>query len=325
MSDPAVAPADIQLQNLSSTPLGQESGGNPIIGAVGPRFGLIPRIYPFNEGCGSPSLPQQIHVVPLPQAIENPLQVKQVVAQTASLQPVFQSTIPQQTFLCFQNWTSGVLANQEFKDANSKQVWKISDEHCCLMKPVLKSYNAQNQELGNLEWGKPPCVTQLMYCLCAIISRTPTVDEYAWLRAVDGYGKERLTFREPAKEGRCLCFDLCKTSYTVTQAGCCANLPDQPFYEQTQIYGPMGDPTVVGSIEVRGAYGYDTECGCAKVFGVRPEVVTQVSVNPNLSYEDTVLAVQMALQRTQSKFEYWGRDQITHRYPFLKPAGQAMQ
>jgi hypothetical protein len=84
------------------------AAANPLIAAVGPRFALVPKIYPYAEGCGNPVLPQSISIVAVGD-IQSPMHLKQVVNQVnSSAQPApFTSHIPQSTCLCFANWTEG--------------------------------------------------------------------------------------------------------------------------------------------------------------------------------------------------------------------------
>src|SRR4051812_6457634 len=60
-----------------------------------------------------------------------------------------------------------------------------------------------------------------------------------------------------------------------------------PYHVHEDLYGPMPQPGKIGEIDSRGAYGYDTFCGCMKQFGVRPEMMTTVALTQNLSFEDS--------------------------------------
>jgi len=109
--------------------------------------------------------------------------------------------------------------------------------------------------------------------------------------------------------------------------GCCANLPDYPFHDKQTLYGPMPEKNnKLGEINVRGSYGYDSSCcGIVKKFGVRPEMMTEISLGAPLSFEDTTLAIQMALQRTQAQLEWRNVHGQRMKLPFLKPGQVTMQ
>jgi hypothetical protein len=85
----------------------------------------------------------------------------------------------------------------------------------------------------------------------------------------------------------------------------------------------MGQAGVIGAIDVRGAYGWDSWC-CCKTFGARPEIMTTINLTQNLSFEDTTLAIQMALERTQAQLEWRGQDGFKHKLQFLKPGQVTM-
>ncbi len=86
----------------------------------------------------------------------------------------------------------------------------------------------------------------------------------------------------------------------------------------------MPAPGVIGAIDVRGAYGWDSWL-CCKTFGVRPEIMTTINLSQNLSFEDTTLAIQMALQRTQAQLEWRAQDGLKHKLAYLKPGQVTMQ
>jgi hypothetical protein len=86
----------------------------------------------------------------------------------------------------------------------------------------------------------------------------------------------------------------------------------------------MPQPGVIGSIDARGAYGWDSWC-CCKAFGVRPEIMTTINLTQPLSFEDTTLAIQMALQRTQAQLEWRNAQGQKMKLPFLKPGQVTMQ
>jgi len=87
----------------------------------------------------------------------------------------------------------------------------------------------------------------------------------------------------------------------------------------------MPQPGKIGEIDSRGAYGWDTVC-CCKQFGVRPEMMTTVALTQNLSFEDTTLAIQMALWHTQQQLQYKDRfnNGMVRRFQFLKPGQVTM-
>ncbi len=77
---------------------------------------------------------------------------------------------------------------------------------------------------------------------------------------------------------------------------------------------------------MRGSYGWDLWCGgFQRTFGVRPEMMAEISLTQALSFEDTTLAIQIALERTQAQLEWRGQDGARHKLPFLEPGHVTMQ
>jgi hypothetical protein len=233
---------------------------------------------------------------------------------------------------------AGVYADQQVMDAGGSPVFSIETifkcdisregmicdptrgKWCC-RSPVVSVMDAQKAEVGHLRYNQPSCGHVCMTALCLMVCRTATLPEWAWLSAVDPHDRERLTFRVPAQEGSCL---FCQTCYTPAKYGnCCSTIPDMPFHEHADLYGPMGQAGVIGAIDVRGAYGWDSWC-CCKTFGARPEIMTTINLTQNLSFEDTTLAIQMALERTQAQLEWRGQDGFKHKLQFLKPGQVTM-
>jgi hypothetical protein len=78
-----------------------------------------------------------------------------------------------------------------------------------------------------------PCGMCCSYAICGMIGRTPTVEEFAWLSALDAQDRERLTFRWPAKEGECIC---CSWYRPAQYGNCCSTMPDMPFHDHTGLF-----------------------------------------------------------------------------------------
>jgi hypothetical protein len=303
---------------------GHNSASNIITAAVGPRFALVPKVYPYAEGCGNPVLPQSISIVAVGD-ISSPMHLRQVVNQVnSSAQPApFTSHIPQSTCLCFNEFTKGVFDEQQVMDAGGSPVFSLAViTHCC-RNPTFSVLDAQKVEVGHLEYIPMPCGIACAYACCGLVCRTPETPQWAWLAALDAHGRERLTFRHEAQEGKCVC---CAWQMPASQ-GCCANIPDFPWHDKQTLYGPMPEKTnKLGEINVRGSYGYDSSCcGMVKTFGVRPEMMAEINLSAPLSFEDTTLAIQMALQRTQAQLEWRNVHGQRMKLPFLKPGQVTMQ
>jgi hypothetical protein len=254
-----------------------------------------------------------------------PSQVKALVAQTKSMQAPIKAEIEQNT--CCGNGGRGIYAMpQIFADTNGSPVFRIEQDSCCACPPRVRSKNANGEELGFLEIGQMPCGAVCALCVCACVCRMASTPEWAWLKAVDPHGRERLTYRVPAQEGYCL-LTQCNCQKREDQRCCCADIPDLPYKEHNDLYGPMPQPGAIGSVDVQGFYGWQRYCLCHQLFGVRPEMVTTVNLPPSLSYEDTVLSIQMALARTAAATivtrHVGGRD-LVYQLPFLPPKEQLM-
>ena len=273
-----------QAPNYQASP----SQGNDITSRVGSSFAVIPNVFAFTDACGAPPLPQKMHIVPAPLPIDSPLAAKQIsvnVTNAHAQNPsAIQSFIPQS--LCCGFGSRGLLADQTFNDATGNPMFSFKMVTPCCQHPRVTSFGPNQQEIGHLQWNRTPCGMVCAMAMCACICRTATLPEHAYLSAVDAKGQEKLTFRTAAQEGKCVLFDHCCASTTHTQHGCCAVPPDMPFLEHRTIYGPMGEGQPIGSINVRGAYGYDKACGCLREFGVRPELAVQYQLNKQLTTED---------------------------------------
>jgi len=317
----------MQVQPVAQTFVAQSaSPQNAILAAVGPRFALVPKIYPYAEGCGTPSLPQSISIVAVGD-IQSPMHLKQVVNQVnSSAQPApFTSHIPQSTCLCFNDAHRGLFDEQQVMDAGGSPVFSLESVWKCGMVQgcykVFSVVDAQKAEIGHLRYNSPSCGHVCATAICLFVCRTATLPEWAWLSAVDPHDRERLTFRVPAQEGQCM---LCMNCYQPAQYNnCCSTIPDIPFHVHADLYGPMGQAGAIGAIDVRGAYGWDQWLCCQK-FGARPEIMTTINLTQALSFEDTTLAIQMALERTQAQLEWRYQDGRKHKLEFLKPGQVTM-
>jgi hypothetical protein len=289
-------------------------------------------------------------------------QVKQTENNSASTP--FRSHISQTMCLCLQTGVQSLNGDQVFYDQGGNATFrteyrtKCTPFHggwrtCCRV-PNRYSFNeATKEEIGSLEYDGRDCVDNLKICCCLIFWRSASTKEYVWFRAMGQYHcscvfvcarcrmlmfllfllfspcpdknfTEQLTFRHPAQEGRCLCCDMC-VSRTESYY-CCSTMVDLPFHERLTVYGPMAQGNAqIATLDSRGSYGMDTCCGCFHTYGVRPEMAAQLRFMEPVSFERTVLAMQMALHQLESKMTVVGYDGRHHTLPFLKPSTEHMQ
>lgn len=221
-------------------------------------------------------------------------------------------------------------------------IFELSYKHGCCEKPGLRVRNYQGQEIGMIQEGYLPCGDRCCIMCCAFCCRRPDVPAWAWLRAVDSAGRERLTFRHPALPAQCCACCACTPPPVMPEkepVNCCSLLyrlccpicylcglanapppPDIPFRTTHQLYGPLNQPRPMGQIDVAGARGYDKKC-CQSTYGVRREMAATVMMVPSMPYEESTLAILMGMYMLKdANLEYSTTFRRMMPLPYLLPA-----
>jgi len=275
----------------------------------GPNFAILPRVEEFEEPCGccsdKPRMLHGMHIVPSPGRLTMHHQAvsfaQGVMAAHANGQKTGLSSDLRPETCLWRVFQKEMFHKQEFKDKEGKILFTVDQAlRCgCIRHGPLRVHGPDGEtEWGRLEFGQMGWCDQLQTILCLMIARTPEIDEWPYLIAVDENGVEKMTFRHPKQEGRCL-FDQRVHAGKKEKGPCamlCGDLPnDKRIHQKHAIYGPMGESNPIGSIEVRGATGYDNLGCCKIVHGIRPELVANVSLPPGMSTKNAALATFMAL------------------------------
>jgi len=342
------------VQQQPQPPPQQQSGNpdNEVFNALGgSSMAIIPRIGDFPKPCGCCRDPLRavlgIHIVrsyppdTQRQVIQLSHQVKNMVDK--GQKTPLSSDLTPETCLC-QATPKRMLDDQEFKDVNDKSVFSLKRPTCCFCFAWkgVHAYSGSGESWGTLEERGPGCCVMCKAACCLLCCRSAGREEYAYLVAVDAAGEERLTFRHPKQEGKCLfcsgsgrraqgkSISICDIISAiicgpcrVVRAVCCPPdlPPDEPFNDAVTLYGPMGDPAAIGHIEWRGAKGYDRVCHCGSVYGIRPELMASVVLSPTLSTQDAALAALMALDKLKGANLHWNEFFKAYQtLPWLDPA-----
>lgn len=282
----SVHPTPTAAQSMNYQP----ADSNAITSRVGSTFAVIPNVFRFKGACcGAPPLPQKIHIVPAPHPIDTPIAAQEIAvnvtkshAQTSS---AIQSYIPQ--YICCGYCSRGLTANQTFNNDKGEPMFTYELEQPCCKYPRLASFGPNKEPIGHLEFRSTPCSWHLKTACCLAFCRTASFPEFPYVVAVNAKEEEKLSLRRPPVQGKCLLCSCSHFSCSTQEICCCALLPDVPFHKYETIYGSSGTNIHVGSVNVRGAYGYDKACcGMNRKFGIRPEIAIQYQMNQQLPIEN---------------------------------------